>query len=151
MSRLRDEELGLVGKGIVILLVIVALAGLALVEGGSILFTRLQVQDLAQAAAVEGAATFRRTGNAASAESSAAKLVDDRDPAARITKFTLLPDGQVTITLCKEASTLVLDRLDSRATCQAGSRGKGADRSLWRSLAELSVVRATETARPPTL
>ena len=62
---LRDDERGLVGKSLVVSMVLVLLVGLALVEGGSILFAKLQVQDLAQATAVEGAATLRNTNSAA--------------------------------------------------------------------------------------
>ena len=131
MRSLSADERGLVGKSLVISLVLVMLVGIALVEGGSILFARLQIQDLAQATAVEGAATLRNTNSAAIAEEAAKRLAHDRDPAVRVTAFVVLPDGSVRITLKKKARTFIVQHVSF--------------------LEDLAVVKATETAHPPTI
>jgi Flp pilus assembly protein TadG len=128
---LRDDERGLVGKSLVVSMVLILLVGLALVEGGSVLFAKLQVQDLAQATAVEGAATLRNTNSAAVAEEAARRLAHDRDPDVRLTAFVVLPDGSVRVTLKKKARTFIVQHVSF--------------------LEDLAVVKATETAHPPTI
>jgi hypothetical protein len=131
VSPVHEDERGLVGKSLVISLVLVMLVGLALVEGGSILFAKLQIQDLAQATAVEGAATLRNTNSAAAAEEAARTLAHDRDADVRVTAFVVLPDGSVQVTLRKKARTFIVQHVSF--------------------LEDLAIVKATETAHPPTI
>ena len=70
MNRLRGES-GLVGRSTVFLLVLVILFGVCAVEGGSILFTRLSLQDTADAAANQSAGTYFNSNNFQQAEQTA--------------------------------------------------------------------------------
>lgn len=99
-------------------------------EGGSILFTRLQVQDIAEAAAFEAASSFRRTHSAETAREAALSIIGDRDEEAKLTRFELSSEGRVTLTIRKRASTFLVQRIGF--------------------LSGLAVARATETAEPPT-
>jgi Flp pilus assembly protein TadG len=129
MARRADQR-GLVGTGVIALLIIIVVVGIVAVEGGSILFTRLQVQDIAEAAAFEAATTFRRTHSAETARESALSVIEDRDEEVKLTRFELAADGTVTLTVRKRASTFLVQRIGF--------------------LSDLAVARATETVEPPT-
>jgi hypothetical protein len=110
VRRLREER-GLVGRATVVLFVVVIVFGLLIVEGGSIVFARLQMSDLASASAVEGASVYRRTSSVEAAREAAKAFAQDRDEEARITRFVVGPDGAVTVTVRKKARTFVVQHV----------------------------------------
>jgi hypothetical protein len=110
LRRLRDER-GLVGRAAVVLIVVVIVFGLLIVEGGSIVFARLQMSDLASASAVEGASVYSRTSSVPAAREAAMAFARDRDEDARITRFVVAADGRVTVTVRKKARTFVVQHV----------------------------------------
>jgi hypothetical protein len=130
VRRLREER-GLVGRAAVVLFVVVIVFGLLIVEGGSIVFARLQMSDLASASAVEGASVYGRTSSVEAAREAAKAFAQDRDEDARITRFVVGPDGAVTVTVRKKARTFIVQHVGF--------------------LEDLSVARATETAGPSSI
>lgn len=125
------DERGLVGKAAVVLLLIVVLAGLVLIEGGSIVFARLQIQDLAAATAVEGAATYRNSGSVDQARDAAKRYMSRRDADASLTRFVVAQDGAVMVTVKKKARTFIVQHIGF--------------------LEDLAVAKSTETASPPSV
>jgi hypothetical protein len=122
------EERGLVGRAAVVLIVAVIVFGLLIVEGGSIVFARLQMSDLASASAVEGASVYSRTSSVEAAREAAKAFARERDEDARITRFVVAADGRVTVTVRKKARTFIVQHVGF--------------------LEDLAVAKATETAGP---
>src|SRR5207248_1775460 len=81
MSRRLREDSGLVGRSTVFLMVLILIFGLAAIEGGSILFTRLSLQDTADAAANAGAGNYFNTKNFQQAEAASQESIVEQDPA----------------------------------------------------------------------
>ena len=131
IRRLRSEA-GLVGRSTVILLVLVAIFGVFAVEGGSILFTRLSLQDTADAVANQAAGSYYNTNSFQSAEQAAEDSLVEHDPTAKIVGFQVDPStGNVTVILRKAAATILVKRVGF--------------------LKKLGVIRVSSTAGPPTV
>jgi len=131
LNRLRGES-GLVGRSTVFLMVLVILFGVCAVEGGSILFTRLSLQDTADAAANQSAGTYFNSNNFQQAEQTAKDAVAEQDPTAKLVGFQVNPnDRTVTVILRKTATTLLVRRVGF--------------------LKRLGRIRVTSTAGPPTV
>ena len=132
MRRRLHDDTGLVGRSTVILMVLVVIFGLCAVEGGSILFTRLSLQDTADAVANAGAGNYYNTKSFQQAEEASQESLTEHDPAAKLVGFEVDPTtGDITVTLKKVASTMVVQRFD-----------------LTR---KLGVIRVSSTAGPPTV
>jgi uncharacterized membrane protein len=132
MSRRLRDEAGLVGRSTVVLMVLVAVFGICAVEGGSILFTRLSLQDTADAVANQAAGSYYNTNSFQSAEQAAEDSLVEHDPTAKIVGFQVDPNTRyVTVILRKTATTLFVKRVDF--------------------LKKLGVIRVTSTAGPPTV
>ena len=130
VRRLRDQR-GLVGRSTVTLMFLVLIVGLCAVEGGSILFTRLSLQDTADAAANQASGNYYNTTNFQSAESAAKESLLEHDPSAKMVGFQINPTTKdVTVILRKTATTLFVKRIGF--------------------LKKLAVIRVSSTAGPPT-
>jgi uncharacterized membrane protein len=130
-ARLRDET-GLVGRSTVVLMVLVVIFGLAAVEGGSILFTRLSLQDTADAVANAGAGSWYNAKSFRQAEEASQQSLVEHDPTAKLVGFQVDPSsGNVTVTLKKVASTMLVQRFDFTK--------------------KIGVIRVSSTAGPPTV
>ncbi|MFL5736061.1 MAG: pilus assembly protein TadG-related protein [Actinomycetota bacterium] len=107
-SRFGDEA-GLLGKGLVVGLLILALLVIAAVDGGAIVITKTNLSDSAQQASFDGASTYRTTGDVRTAEQAADQTATD--DGARLVSFTVNKQtGDVTVTLAKKAPTVVIQR-----------------------------------------
>jgi len=109
----RDES-GMVGKIIVIWLVLVALLGVVALDTGSVLFTKFRLSDLASNAATTAVTTFRNTHEAASACEAAKMAIQAEEEAQRVPDGfckVSVSTGEVTITLRRQADTLLAGRL----------------------------------------
>jgi uncharacterized membrane protein len=125
----RDER-GLVGKLAVVYLLVLGLMVLAAFDAGSIALTKYKVTSAAEDAALQGATTFKETGDPNQAYRTAVKHVNQDAPGASIPKdgFAInRANGQVTVTVVKKASTLLTERLGflkqlvtARATSTSG-------------------------------
>lgn len=138
-ATLRDER-GLVGRAAVVLLVLVVLGGIAAIDAVSIVFTKFSTQNAADAAAVTGAATYKRTKQVSTAVEDALKEVRSDFPEAVLcagkrfkgcdTRIEVdRRTGDVAVTLRRAAATLVVQRVSF--------------------LEDLGVVRESATGEPP--
>ena len=111
----------------------VLVAGLAVIETASIVFTYISVSGRADEAAAAAAGSFASTRDQRAACQVGADLLHRRDPAARFLfrRCRVHGDGTMSITIRKEASTLLVQRIGF--------------------LDQLGVVTQTSTKGPPSL
>jgi Flp pilus assembly protein TadG len=103
------EETGLLGKGLLVGLIILALLVVAAIDGGAIVITKTSLSDTAQQASFDGASTYRTTGDVRAAEQAASQTATG--DGARLLHFTVNKQtGDVTVTLAKKAPTVVIQR-----------------------------------------
>jgi hypothetical protein len=106
-----------------------AIVGLLVHEGGQIFFAQTKASDIAQTVAGDAAERFQKSKNVSQARALAVGEVAARG--GRLRRFTLEPDGRVTVTVVVKASTLIVRRVSF--------------------LRHFGVRRATETGSPPVL
>jgi len=109
-----DREGGVVGKIIAVWLVVVALAGIAVLDGGSIAMTKFGLDDVASTAARQAANAYQGNRNVAAACGAALDSIATSDPSAKLGKKGCVVDartGTVTITVRKQAKTILAGRL----------------------------------------
>jgi hypothetical protein len=103
------DETGLLGKGLVVGLIILALLVIAAVDGGAIVITKTNLSDTAQQASFDGANTYKTTRDVRAAEQAADQTA--KDDGARLVKFNVdSSTGDVTVTVAKQAPTVVIQR-----------------------------------------
>jgi uncharacterized membrane protein len=126
VARLHRDQRGIVAAYMVKLLLVITLIGVLFVEGGAIVFSKLQAQDVAESAAVAGAGSWWHTRSSDSARKEALIRMHDKSPRAKMTSFTLHPDGSVSVTVRVVANTILLQHVGflepytvSRATAKA--------------------------------
>ena len=129
VARLHRDQRGIVASYMVKLILVITLIGIVFVEGGALVFSRLQAQDVAESAAVAGASSWWHTKNAATARKQAMLLTSDKSPRAKMTAFTLNTDGSVSVSIRLQANTFLLQHVAF--------------------LEDYTVTRATATAQPP--
>ncbi|MGH2696245.1 MAG: hypothetical protein ACRDIW_04550 [Actinomycetota bacterium] len=122
-------------RGIVVSFLVKAILGLVvvgtlLIEGGSILFTRLRVQDVAESAATAGAAQLMQSRDCSGAGEVATVTAHDKDSRARVRSYQCHQDGRFTVVLTKRADTLYVHMIGF--------------------LEDLTLARTQVTAEPPT-
>jgi uncharacterized membrane protein len=113
-DRLRDSQLGAIGMMIMIWLAIVVLFGLTAIDAGSIAFTKFRLADVASSASTQAANAFRSSPDVATACQAAQTSIAADDASAKLTKRGCVVDartGVVTITVRKEAKTIIAGRL----------------------------------------
>jgi uncharacterized membrane protein len=113
---LRDDESGgFLGKSLILIIVFFVVFGVGLIDGSSILFARLQLGDLADAAATDAAAACRDNhGNTKDAFLAAQTTVTERDAQAVLdpSTFTCNPSTlEVSLTLTKTAGTIFVQHI----------------------------------------
>lgn len=121
MTGMHPDERGLISRSMLLWLILAALLGIFIIDGTSILFTKWQMSDVADAAAVNAAVAYRDQHSRPAAMDAALSVLADRDPDAVIKPGTRNnPDGglvidpttgEVTITLMKDAKTIFLSRI----------------------------------------
>ena len=112
-----------------ILMVLILVVGVAAVEGGSILFTQLKLQDAADAAASAASGAYGPSRSLDAAKQAAIGAIQENDDGAHLVKLVVDTRGDVTVTLKKKASTMVVHSIGF--------------------LEHLAIVRATSTSGPP--
>ena len=129
------DERGLVGRSIVILMLLIVVIGVFVIDGASILFTKLSLQNTADQVASDAAADYNRNHSKDGATQVAVQSLDDHDAGAKFAggtgkaiRFDFPNAGEVTITLKKRATTLVVQRVGfledlaiEKATSTSGS------------------------------
>lgn len=110
------DERGLAGFSLLRYAIIIVLLGLVAIEGGSIIFTTIGLQNAADAAALDAADTWKKTGNITLARQAALETLAQREqdeahiPAAKF-EADASPTYEVRFTVTKQASTLVVHRI----------------------------------------
>ncbi len=105
------EERGFVIASLVRMIVLLLALGIVVVEGGSILFSRIALDDAANAAAVNAADQLDQSQSQQAAQAVAAQTLAERDSEAKVVRFEVLPDGFVRITVRKQAATIFVHRI----------------------------------------
>lgn len=116
MITLHTDERGIVVSWIIKVVLGIAIVGLAAVEGGSIMFTKLGVQDAAESGATAGVEVLTQNPrDCRGAGQVAATAVIDRDSEieASAVKWTCFTDGRFRLTVKKEASTILIGRISA--------------------------------------
>jgi Flp pilus assembly protein TadG len=124
------DERGIVASFLIKVILGLVIAGTLLIEGGSILFTKLRVQDVGESAATAGAASLARSADCSAAGEQAAINAHDKDQRVRLRSYQCHQDGRFTVVVTKRADTLYVH--------------------LISFLDDLTVARSQVTADPPT-
>lgn len=125
----RDER-GIVVSFLVKVILGFVIVGTILIEGGSILFARLRIQDVAESAATAGAAQLVQSPrNCAAAGQVALVTAHDKDPVAKLKSYECHPDLSFSVVMTKHADTLYVH--------------------LISLLKPLTIATASVTAEPP--
>lgn len=112
--RLHRDQAGMVGKIIIIWLVMVAVLGVIAMDAASVAFSEFRASDIAASAAAAGAASYRARRDVSEACDAARRSIEESDADVQIPKSFCKVDtesGQVTITVKKQARTVVAGRL----------------------------------------
>ena len=126
------DEAGFVVKTLVVTLLVLAVLGVAALDGVSILSAKYRVADAADHAAEETAYTYKQSRDVRAACDDAVRTVAASDSSARIPKGGCVIDprtGDVTITVRQTATTIVAKRISA--------------------LEKYTKAEATSTASPP--
>jgi hypothetical protein len=110
-ARLHRDERGSITGLILKVVLAVAVAGLALNEGGQILQAQVKAQSAARAAALEAARIYSVSGSMERAKVKATEAAAEADPDAVITDIRHEDDGSATVTVVDKARTLVTHRI----------------------------------------
>jgi hypothetical protein len=128
-----SNDSGMVGKLLIVWLLLLALIGVAIIDGTSIVITRLQLSDAATRAATGAAAALNRGETATEACAVAAAELDEHEPDARRPRRSWCEvdttEGLVTIRLRGDAGTLLAERLSFTRDLAAVSVEESAGRS----------------------
>jgi Flp pilus assembly protein TadG len=129
MTSLHTDERGIVASWLVKVVLGIAVVGLVFVEGGSVIFTKLKVQDTAESGANAGVTHLSTNpGECTAAGEMGIQAVHDKDPTMKVVEYACLPDGRFRITVQKRASTILVGRISATR--------------------EWAVARSTASARP---
>lgn len=112
-SRLRDER-GLIGFSLIRWIIVIVILGVVMIEGGSVIFTTIGLQNAADAAAVDAARTWERTRDLGAASDAAVRSLASREQdKARLVAIDAddTDPFEVRITVRKQAATLIIHRI----------------------------------------
>jgi hypothetical protein len=110
------DEAGFVVRTVAVTLLVLAVVGVAALDGISILSARYRVADAADHAAEETAYTYKQSRDVRAACDDAVQTVAASDSSARIPRGGCVIDprtGAVTITVRQTASTIVAKRISA--------------------------------------
>jgi hypothetical protein len=113
-NRFHHGESGAVGWLIVMWLVVVAVIGVTAIDAGSIAFTKFRLADVASSASSQAANNFKGSKNVETACQAAIASIAASDANAKLANkgcVVDVPTGTVTITVRKEAKTILVGRL----------------------------------------
>ena len=114
MNRFHHGETGAVGWLIVMWLAVVAVIGVTAIDAGSIAFTKFRLADVASTSSTQAANNFKTTKNVDAACQAAVVAIAAADASAKLANkgcVVDVPTGMVTITVRKEAKTIIVGRL----------------------------------------
>ena len=108
----RDER-GLVGRSLVITMILIAVIGVGVIEGGSILFTHLSLQNTADQVASDASVDYVNNQSAAGAQQVAMQSLKEHDDNAHLVniQFDVPKAGDVTVKIKKKATTFIVQHV----------------------------------------
>jgi Flp pilus assembly protein TadG len=108
----RDEH-GLVGKSVVITMILIAVIGVGVIEGASILFTRLSLQNTADQVAADASLDYNSNHSSAGAQQVALQSLKEHDEDAHLVniQFDVPKAGDVTVKIKKKATTFIVQHV----------------------------------------
>ena len=98
-------------KSVAFIVILLILLGIAIIDGSSILFGKWQLSDAADAAAIDAAIEYNKTGDLDNAKVIAQGVVSDMVEGAKVTKITPMEGGGVTIIVTRTANTIFVKKL----------------------------------------
>jgi len=110
---LRDER-GMIGKLAILWLLLAAVFVIAVIDGGSIILTKVHLSNVATDAASDAVSSYSGNRDVTAACAAAAATIHSEDSKIKLGKTFCVVDtttGAVTIRLHKEASTILAGRL----------------------------------------
>lgn len=114
MNRLQADERGLISRTTLLFVIIFALVGILIIDGSALLFSRWQLSDAADAAAIDAAIAYAVNHNESAAIQAAQATLSDRDSSAvvdaRKTKFDPTTNT-VTLVVKKDVSTIFVKHI----------------------------------------
>ncbi len=114
IRRLHRDERGLASASVVRYIIVIALLGLVFVEAGSIITTKISLQNAADSAVIEAADAWEGSGNIRATEAVARDALNRRQQEdAEIVRVEAdpAPSYEVRLTVRKQANTLLVDRI----------------------------------------
>lgn len=135
VARLRGER-GVIGVSLIRWTIILVVLGVVVIEGASILFTAIGLQNAADSAAAEAAATWRKTQDLQAARAVAVRTLDDSEhDEARIVNLEAdnTEPFELRLTVRKQASTLIVHRigfLKDLAKVEVDAEARGAESGI---------------------
>lgn len=113
LRRLHRDEHGFLTAFMIRTAVVLVLLGLVVVDGGAVIFTRLQSQDIAETAAAVAAGAYKESRDRRIAIQAAETAVADKDRNARLIRRSVVfgQDGTVRLRVRKRAPTVVVQHL----------------------------------------
>jgi hypothetical protein len=122
-ERLHRDQRGLISGWLIRTIVIMAILGLAIEEGGQVIGAQVRAESAARAAAQAAADSYRFRHDVARARQAADTAAREADDPARIVGFAIDTNGAATVTVLDVAHTIVIRRVsflehfgDQRAT-----------------------------------
>jgi Flp pilus assembly protein TadG len=99
-------------KSLVLIVIVFALLGIAVIDGSSLLFAKWQLSDFGDVAASDGADAYAGSKSVDSAKQVAQATLDDRQSGANVTKVTVDPrTSEITFIIKKDANALFIDKV----------------------------------------
>jgi uncharacterized membrane protein len=107
----RDQR-GIIVSSIVKIVLSLAVVGLLAIEAGTILFTRLTIQDTAERVAAVAADSYDDSQSVEVARKATVDALEFQDADAKLKRFVVNPaDGTVRVVIRKHANTLLADKI----------------------------------------
>ena len=111
VRRTIGREEGLIARYLIATLLFFVILALAANEVGQVVVAKVHASNAATAAAEAGAASFHSTPNRSQARMQAQEAAAAAGGDARITAFSVAPDGSVTVSVTTTAHTLIVWRV----------------------------------------
>ncbi len=131
---LHRDERG-INRSLLFVVILLAIVGITIIDGGAIVLGKIQLQDVADLAASDAASVYDKSASRSQACETAEAVIMDRDPKAEIvggcsskeSTFSVATEsGAVNVVIHKEATTLVIGRIDAlKSWTQLEATGKG--------------------------
>jgi uncharacterized membrane protein len=114
LNRLHRDERGFISRTALLFVIIFALLGIVIIDGSALLFSKWQLSDAADAAAIDAAIAYAPSHNEAAAIEAGQATLDDRDSGgtvdAKKTKFDPVTNT-VTLVVKEDVSTIFVKRI----------------------------------------